>query len=106
LAGTVHAEAAERVAIMLTRALTGRDRARAAAVLAFLAYHRGEGVVAGMAIEAALTADPHNSLAALLSTALDCALPPDRMHSLAEHAREALAAEGIATPPVVVPDRL
>ncbi|MGW6335920.1 DUF4192 domain-containing protein [Nocardia rhamnosiphila] len=105
LAGTVHAEAAERIAFVLTRALTGTDRARAGSVLAYLAYHRGEGVLAGMALEAALTADPYNRLAALLRTALDCALPADRMHALAQHAREALAADGIETPPVVVPDR-
>ncbi|WP_280437493.1 DUF4192 domain-containing protein [Nocardia carnea] len=105
LAGTVHANAAEQIALTLTRAQTGKDRARAASVLAFLTYHRGEGTLAGMALEAALTADPYNSLAALLRTALDCALPADRMHTTARHAREALAAEGFTIPPETIPDR-
>ncbi|WP_280463145.1 DUF4192 domain-containing protein [Nocardia carnea] len=105
LAGTVHANAAEQIALTLTRARTGQDRARAASVLAFLTYHRGEGTLTGMALEAALTADPHNSLAALLRTALDCALPADRMQTMARHAREALAAEGFTTPPETDPDR-
>lgn len=103
LAGTVHADAAEQVALTLTRTQTGRDSARAASALAFLTYHRGDGTLAGMAVEVALTADPDNSLAALLRTALDCALPADRMHSLAQHAREALAADGIASPPEKAP---
>ncbi|WP_063129841.1 DUF4192 domain-containing protein [Nocardia fusca] len=106
LAGTVHSNAAEQVALTLTRTQTGQDRARAAAVLAFLTYHRGEGTLAGMALEAALTADPYNSLAALLRTALDCALPADQLHFLAQHARDALATAGVEISPVALPDLL
>ncbi|MEV0110581.1 DUF4192 domain-containing protein [Nocardia sp. NPDC050799] len=104
LAGTAHADAAEQVALTLTRTQSGQDRARAASVLAFLTYHRGEGALAGMAVEAALTADPYDSLAALLRTALDCGLPTDRVRSLAQHIRQVLVADGVEIPPVVLPD--
>ncbi|WP_416566142.1 DUF4192 domain-containing protein [Nocardia testacea] len=100
LAGTIHADAAEQLATTLTRALTGADRAHAAAVLAFFAYHRGDGVLAAIAIDTALTADDNHTLAGLLRAALDCALPSGRMHTLAQHAREAMGADGIEIPPL------
>ncbi|MEU1527100.1 DUF4192 domain-containing protein [Nocardia rhamnosiphila] len=99
LAGTIFADTAEELATTLTRASTGTDRAHAAAVLAFLAYHRGDGVLAGIAIDAALTADAHHSLAALLGAALDSAMPVTRIQALARQTRDALTAAGVSLPP-------
>lgn len=87
-----HAAAAERLLVLLVRSLSGTDRAEAAALLGYSAYVRGDGPFAGVALEAALTADPAHALAMLLETALRTGLRPDRLRRLArsgyEHATD------------------
>ncbi|MEU7222181.1 DUF4192 domain-containing protein [Nocardia iowensis] len=78
-----HAVAAEGMWAALTRALTGRDRAEAAALLGYSAYVRGDGPLAGIALEAALDADPDHPLATLLETSLIVGMRPEQLRRLA-----------------------
>ncbi|MFI9510310.1 DUF4192 domain-containing protein [Nocardia sp. NPDC052566] len=83
LALSEHALAAEGLWLALARAGSGSDRAEAAALLGYSAYARGDGPFAGMALTAALAADPAHPMAVLLETALYMGLRPDRLRSLA-----------------------
>ncbi len=47
-----------------------------AALLAFAAWRQGQGVLAAAAVDQALRADPHYSMARLLGEVLDAGLPP------------------------------
>ncbi|WP_034239994.1 DUF4192 family protein, partial [Saccharomonospora iraqiensis] len=81
--GGARAAAAERLWLALSRNTPAPHRARPLTLLAYSAYVRGEGVLAGMALSEALEADPEHVLAQLLSRALDHALPPDTLARLA-----------------------
>ena len=78
-----------------------------AALLAFTAWQAGNGVLAAMAVDRALSADPGYSMARLLSGAIDAALPPSAarlpMTPAAVAASYAIApddpADDCATPP-------
>ncbi|MCU1642949.1 MAG: hypothetical protein JWN03_3224 [Nocardia sp.] len=78
----IYMRAAEQVWLTLTRSLSGPDRAEAAMLLAFNAYRRGDGALAGVALEVALAADPGHRMALLLDTALQSAMHPDRLQKL------------------------
>ncbi|MFX0581011.1 DUF4192 domain-containing protein [Nocardia nepalensis] len=78
-----HAAAAENLWAALTRALSGSDRADAATLLAYSAYIGGDGPLAGVALQAALEADPAHSMAILLETALHTGMRPDTLRRLA-----------------------
>lgn len=80
------AEAAGRLWLALTRGTPDPERAEPACLLAITSYLRGEGALAGMALEAALLADPGHRLAALLQTALAAGIPPSRMREVARAA--------------------
>ncbi|OCF84930.1 hypothetical protein AW168_39000 [Nocardia brasiliensis] len=90
-----HAAAAEALWAVLTRALRGRDRAEAAALLGYSAYARGDGPLAGIALEAALTADPDHPMALLLETSLSLGMRPEQMRRLARSGYHAAADLGI-----------
>ncbi|MEV6138150.1 DUF4192 domain-containing protein [Nocardia sp. NPDC051990] len=77
------AAAAENLWAALTRALPGSDRADAATLLAYSAYLRGDGPLAGIALQTALDADPAHSMAILLATALHTGMRPDTLRRLA-----------------------
>ncbi len=89
--------AAERLWRALARATPCPERAEPACLLAFSAYARGDGVLAGIALEQALTADPGHRLSALLRSALTVGLPPAAIRvagrRAADCARNALARE-------------
>lgn len=85
----VEAEVSERLWTCLTRGLPAPERAEAACLLAFAAYQRGDGVLAGIALDLANAADPGHRLADLLRSALQTGVPP---HRLREAARQASAA--------------
>src|SRR5215469_6931984 len=78
-----------------------------AALLAFTAWQAGNGVLAAIAVDRALSADPGYSMARLLSGAIDAALPPSAarlpMTPAAVAASYAIApddpADDCATPP-------
>lgn len=80
------AAAAEQLWLALVRAVPGTARAEPAALLACTAYLRGDGALAGLALEAALAASPEHALARLLRAALDDGLPPGLLRSVARDA--------------------
>ncbi|WP_280399250.1 DUF4192 domain-containing protein [Nocardia carnea] len=95
LAAGPHAAAAEQLWLWLTRALHGPDRAESATLLGYFAYVRGDGPFAGIALDAALSADPHHSMANLLHTALEAGMRPERLRELARCGRDCAAALGV-----------
>lgn len=74
---------AELVWLALVPRIPAPERAHAATLLAYSAYVRGDGPLAGMAVNNALTADPGHVLAGLLDQALRHALPPRTLAKLA-----------------------
>ncbi|WP_280453294.1 DUF4192 domain-containing protein [Nocardia cyriacigeorgica] len=80
-----HAHAAEALWLQLTRCLRGAARAEPAALLAYSAYLRGDGALAGTAIAAAFAADPEHPLADLLADALRDGYPHSTIRALAHH---------------------
>lgn len=84
------AAAAERLWLGLVRTTPAPERAEPAALLALTAYLRGDGALAGVALDAAQQACPHHSLSALLRAALDGGLPPDLLRGVARDAAAAL----------------
>ncbi|MGH4012534.1 MAG: DUF4192 domain-containing protein [Pseudonocardiaceae bacterium] len=84
------AVAAERLWLALVRATPAPQRAEPAALLALVAYLRGDGALAGLALDAALRSCPDHSLSGLLRAALDGGLPPEVLRTVAVDASEAL----------------
>ena len=84
------AVAAERLWLALVRATPAPERAEPAALLALTAYLRGDGALAGVALDTAQQACPHHSLSGLLRAALDGGLPPDLLRGVARDAAAAL----------------
>lgn len=80
------AAAAERLWLALTRATPAPELAGPATLAAFTAYLRGNGALAGMALERALQAWPGHDLAALLSVALETGMPPSTLARIADDA--------------------
>jgi hypothetical protein len=80
------AAAAERLWLELTRATPPPELANPATLAAFAAYLRGNGALAGMAVERALQAWPGHDLASLLGMALETGLPPEALARLADDA--------------------
>ncbi|WP_433678181.1 DUF4192 domain-containing protein [Nocardia sp. CA-119907] len=96
-----HAAAAENLWIVLARACSGSDRADAATLLGYSAYIRGDGPLAGIALHAALDADPAHSMASLLEIALRTGMRPDTLRRLA-HCGLGIAADlGIDLGPAI-----
>ncbi|WP_197322031.1 DUF4192 domain-containing protein [Saccharomonospora sp. NB11] len=77
------AATAERLWLLLTKHTPTPQRAEPATLLAYSAYVRGEGALAGMALDAARDADPDHLLSGLLRQALDHGLPPEKLAGLA-----------------------
>lgn len=84
------AAGAERLWLALVRATPAPERAEPAALLALVAYLRGDGAMAGVALDAALDACPEHSLSNLLRAALDGGLPPDALRTVAADAAAAV----------------
>lgn len=99
------AAAAERLWTALAKATPPPESAEAACLLAFSAYARGDGVLAGIALDRAEAADPGHRLTGLLRSALSLGLPPEKIRTVgvkaATSAREALKPE---EPPHAHPD--
>lgn len=71
--------AAERLWTALARATPAPERAEPACLLAFSAYARGDGVLAGIALTNAEAADPGHRLSNLLRSALTLGLEPGKI---------------------------
>ncbi|MEU7529317.1 DUF4192 domain-containing protein [Saccharothrix sp. NPDC042600] len=77
-----HAQAAERLWLLLTRHCPAPACAEPACLLAFGAYSRGDSALASVAVDRALAADPEHNLARLLRASLDHGMPPQRIRDL------------------------
>jgi len=86
--------AAERLWTALSRTTPAPQRCEPACLLAFSAYARGDGVLAGIALDQALKANPQHRLTNLVRTALTLGLEPDNIRiagtRAATFARQAL----------------
>lgn len=83
----------------LSRRLPGPWRAEALVLLAFSAYARGDGPLAGIALDAALGCEPRHNMAQMLDQALRSGMRPEEIRELA-HTGYRIAAElGISLPP-------
>ncbi|MGL4306611.1 MAG: DUF4192 domain-containing protein [Mycobacteriaceae bacterium] len=89
----------EQVWIALTRVLPIPDRAEAATLLAYSAYIRGDGVLAGMALEVALLAYPEHRMALMLDVALQQGIAPQRLQGLANVSFDIADRLGVSLPP-------
>ena len=81
---TDKADAAERLWTVLTRAVPVPERAEPASLLAIHAYLRGEGVIANLALDVALDANPDHQLALLLRESIDRGTPGSRIRAMVE----------------------
>jgi hypothetical protein len=82
MALTARARPAERMWTVLTRAVPGQAVAVPAALLAVCAYLRGEGALAGVAVDIALAADPDHPLSHTMREVMDHGIPPHRFRSM------------------------
>ncbi|MFD6795417.1 MULTISPECIES: DUF4192 domain-containing protein [Prauserella salsuginis group] len=85
------AVAAERLWTVLVRGVPAPERAEAASLLAYTAYLRGDGPLAGVAVRKALESHPGHTLAQLLDRALAHAVPPETLAGLARNRGRHLA---------------
>lgn len=79
---SARALAASNLWLALTRALPAPERAEAACLAGYAAYQRGEGPLAGIALETALEANPAHLLSALLRRALEHGMDPRLLRDL------------------------
>ena len=93
------AEDAEQLWILLARNLPDPERANPAALLGYSAYLRGDGPFAGIALDAALDAEPGHVLATLLDGALHSGMRPAEVRGLADVGYERASAVGVVLPP-------
>jgi hypothetical protein len=85
------AAAAEALWALLARVLPQRLRAEALTLLAFAAYLRGAGPLAGIALEAALVEVPTHRMAGMLDIALQNGLRPEEIRTLLDGIPSAVA---------------
>lgn len=82
-------EAARRLWLTLTRGTPAPERAEPACLLACAAYLRGDGALAGVALETALAADPGHTLSGLVRTAQRSGVSPSQLREyIAKAVRE------------------
>ncbi|OBI40535.1 hypothetical protein A5707_08900 [Mycobacterium kyorinense] len=94
-----HAGEAESLWALLSRELPERWRVEALVLLAFSAYARGDGPLAGVSLEAALRCHPTHRMAGMLDTALQSGLRPERIRDLALTGYRLAMRLGVRLPP-------
>ncbi|MFV0494411.1 DUF4192 domain-containing protein [Mycobacterium sp.] len=99
LAVAENAAAAETLWSVLARGLPQPWRAEALAMLAFSAYVRGDGPLAGISLETALQCDPDHRMAGMLDTALRSGMRPDDIRELAATGYRLADRLGLRLPP-------
>jgi hypothetical protein len=90
---------AESLWAVLARTLPQPWRVEALVLLAFSAYARGDGPLAGVSLEAALRCEPDHRMAAMLDTALQSGLRPERIRDLATTGYRLAKRLGVQLPP-------
>ncbi|SHV77152.1 Uncharacterised protein [Mycobacteroides abscessus subsp. abscessus] len=83
----------------LARTLPAPWRLEALVLLAFSAYARGDGPLAGVALQAALDVDSEHHMAGLLDAALQAGMRPDRIRELALTGYKLAERLGVQMPP-------
>ena len=99
LAVAENAGEAEALWAMLARTLPPPWRVEALVLLAFSAYVRGDGPLAGVSLEAALRCDPDHRMADMLDTALQSGLRPEHIRELALSGYRLAKQLGVRLPP-------
>jgi Domain of unknown function (DUF4192) len=94
-----NAAEAESLWAVLSRMLPEPWRVEALVLLAFSAYARGDGPLAGMSLEAALRCDPSHRMAGMLDTALQSAMRPEQIRELAGTGYRLATRLGVRLPP-------
>ena len=90
---------AESLWAVLARTLPQPWRVEALVLLAFSAYARGDGPLAGVSLEAALRCDSRHRMAGMLDTALQSGLRPERIRELADTGYRLAERMGVRLPP-------
>ncbi len=90
---------AESLWALLARTLPEPWRVEALVLLAFSAYARGDGPLAGISLEAALRCQPGHRMAGMLDTALQSGLRPERIRELAVTGYQLAERLGVRLPP-------
>ena len=91
---------AEGLWALLSRTLPEPWRVEALVLLAFSAYARGDGPLAGVSLEAALRVDPTHRMAGMLDTALQSGLRPEKIRDLALTGYRLAERLGVQLPPM------
>lgn len=91
---------AESLWAALSRTLPEPWRLEALVLLAFSAYARGDGPLAGVSLEAALRGDPTHRMAGMLDTALQSGLRPEKIRDLAITGYRLADTLGVQLPPM------
>ncbi|OBA82618.1 hypothetical protein A9W99_10895 [Mycobacterium sp. 1164966.3] len=99
LAVGANAGEAEALWAELARRLPPPWRVEALVLLAFSAYARGDGPLAGVSLEAALRCDADHRMAGMLDTALQSGLRPERIRELALTGYRLARQLGVRLPP-------
>ena len=90
---------AESLWAMLSRSLAQPWRVEALVLLAFSAYVRGDGPLAGVSLEAALRCEPTHRMAGMLDTALQSGMRPEQIRELAVTGYRIADRLGVRLPP-------
>lgn len=93
------AGAAEALWALLARTLPDPWRVEALVLLAFSAYARGDGPLAGVALEAALRSDGGHRMARMLDQALQTGMRPEQIRELAQTGYRLAKRLGVRLPP-------
>lgn len=94
-----NAAEAESLWAALSRSLPEPWRLEALVLLAFSAYARGDGPLAGVSLESALRCDPAHRMARMLDTALQSAMRPEQIRELAGTGYRLADRLGVRLPP-------
>lgn len=94
-----NAGAAESLWALLARVLPEPWRVEALVLLAFSAYARGDGSLAGVSLQAALCCEPGHRMAGMLDTALQSGLRPEHIRDIAVTGYQRAEQLGIRLPP-------
>jgi hypothetical protein len=90
---------AETLWALLSRTLPQPWRVEALVLLAFSAYVRGDGPLAGVSLDAALRCAPDHRMAGMLDTALQSGLRPEQIRELATTGYRMAKRLGVRLPP-------
>ena len=90
---------AETLWAVLSRVLPKPWRVEALVLLAFSAYARGDGPLAGVALDAALRCSGEHRMASMLDTALQSGLRPEAIRELAVSSYRVADRLGVSLPP-------